>query len=190
MKTRTIIFTVFATVILSASAQVDYSSYLNKALEKLEAGDCESARKSYNVYKELSGKSALSVEELISDCNQNRTYRLGDVIDLSGKKYIVVYIRDNGKHGYAVCDMGWDYMKRENISRKDIPTLPELKQIYANRDAVRMYDIYWTSTIFVSEKTKESSEHYYYMDFSTGSVNERYFLSNRDVAKVLFIHRF
>ena len=188
MKTKTIIFALLTAISVSLSAQSDYSSYLNKALEKLEAGDCEAGRRFYNVYKELSGKSVLSVEELISDCSRSAGYKLGDIITVGDKKYTVVYIRDNGQHGYAILDMGWTTMKSENVSRKDVPTLSELKQIYNNRDAVRMYDIYWTCT--KSDTKKESDSYYVCMDFSTGTTKDGYRTGSADFAKVLLIHRF
>lgn len=187
MRTKAIIFALLTAISVSLSAQSDYSSYLNKALEKLEAGDCEAGRRFYNVYKELSGKSMLSVEELISDCSRSAGYKLGDIIEVNNEKYIVVYIRDNGQHGYAVLDKGWDTMKSDNVTRKDVPTLPELKQIYNNRDAVRMYDIYWTCT---EPTSKKNANYYIYMDFSTGATNEAYRTSSVNIAKVLYIHRF
>ncbi len=186
MRTKAIIFVVLIAISASSSAQSDYSSYLNKALEKLEAGDCEAGRRFYNVYKELSGKSVLSVEELISDCSRSAGYKLGDIITVGDEKYTVVYIRDNGQHGYAVLDKGWIGMQWTDISKKSVPTLQEMKQIYSNRDAVRMYDIYWTCT---QDETSRYSTNYTYMDFSTGITKSAYY-SNENEAKVILIHRF
>ncbi|MCR4665223.1 MAG: hypothetical protein K5660_07645 [Paludibacteraceae bacterium] len=82
MKTRDIIFALFALITFSANAQYDYSSYLHKAMEKLEQGDCQAAQKFYDVYKELSGQSVSSLEVLIADCgeSQDKTYNIGDQI--------------------------------------------------------------------------------------------------------------
>lgn len=77
MKNKLFLLAFFCMCVFGVNAQSDYSSYLNKALEKLEAGDCEAGRRFYNVYKELSGKSVLSVEELISDCSRSAGYKLG-----------------------------------------------------------------------------------------------------------------
>ena len=46
----------------------DYSEYLDLAMEKLKAKDCDAAQKYYNVYKDLSKQSLPSVEVLIEDC--------------------------------------------------------------------------------------------------------------------------
>lgn len=186
MNTKTIIFALLTVMTFSASAQSDYSSYLNKALEKLEAGDCEAGRKFYNVYKELSGKSVLSVEELISDCSRSAGYKLGDIITVGDVKYIVVYIRDNGQHGYAVFDKGWIGLDWTDITKKSVPTLQEMKQIYANRDAVRMYDIYWTCTV---DETANLSDYLTCMDFSTG-ITKSFYYTSKYKAKVILIHRF
>lgn len=48
----------------------EHSKFLNMAMEKLEAGDCESAQKYYDIYKELSGESKSSVQTLIDDCKK------------------------------------------------------------------------------------------------------------------------
>lgn len=185
MITKLSLLAIFALFVFNVSAQSDYSSYLNKAMEKLELGDCTTARKFYNVYKELSGKSVLSVEELISDCSRVSGYKLGDTITVDDRKYTVVYIRDNGQHGYAVLDKGWTTMYRENVTRKDVPTLYELKQIYNNRDVVRMYDIYWTCT-----ESDKKSGYYVCMDFSTGTTKDGERTGSANFAKVLLIHRF
>lgn len=186
MITKLSLLAIFALFVFNVSAQSDYSSYLNKALEKLEAGDCEAGRKFYNVYKELSGKSVLSVEELISDCSRSAGYKLGDIITVGDVKYIVVYIRDNGQHGYAVFDKGWIGLVWTDITKKSVPTLQEMKQIYANRDAVRMYDIYWTCTV---DETANRSDYLTCMDFSTGITKSFYYTDNNK-AKVILIHRF
>ena len=55
---KTLLLMILVLVGGSISAQSDYSNYLNKALEKLEAGECESAQRFYNIYKELSGSQS------------------------------------------------------------------------------------------------------------------------------------
>ena len=57
MKKRTLLFVICALFTYVVNAQSDYSSYLNKAMAALEEGNCESAKKLYNVYKDLSGDS-------------------------------------------------------------------------------------------------------------------------------------
>ena len=142
-----IFIVMFATFALIANAQSDYSNYLNKALEKLEAGDCEAAQNFYNVYKELSGKSASSVEVLLKDCNREKNYSVGDKIMVGDSTYTVAYIRDGGKHGLAILNRGWQsIIDTDYVARMSIPTLEELQLIYENRDLLSLYDIYWTCT--------------------------------------------
>ena len=152
MKTKSIFFVLFAALIFTASAQSDYSSYLNKAMEKLETGDCEAAQKYYNVYQELSGETKSSVQVLIDDCtksrNKEQTYVIGDEMHVKDTTYIVAYIRDGGKHGFAILNLGWKrlYLYTDNILRQEVPTLDELKLIYQNRDVLRIYENYCSAT--------------------------------------------
>ena len=172
------------------SSSDKYAFYLDKALEKLEAGDCEDAQKSYDVYKELTGDKKPSVEVLIAECiaNPEKTYKLGDQISVDGKDYTVAYIRDNGKHGLAVYNTGWHSISESDRAMKTIPTFNELELIYNNRDEVRLFDIYWSC----SRTSSFSDDHGYYKykckDFSTGKVIN--VLSKYAKAVKLLIHRF
>lgn len=189
MKAKLLISVLLVMMAYAVYAQ-DYSSYLNKAMEKLEAGDCGGAQNLYNVYKELSGKSMSSVEVLLADCNQEKTVSVGDSITVGNVKYQVAYVRDGGKHGLAIRNMGWgafdeDYLKYQYVTQRGIPTLDEMRLIYANRDILRMYDIYWTCT-YCSKCT--ASGYYYVKNFSTEVENtENRYKPN---AVVLLIHRF
>lgn len=82
-------------------------------------------------------------------------------------------------------DEGWTTMSYDNVTRKDVPTLYELKQIFNNRDVVRMYNIYWTCT-----ESDKKSDYYVCMDFSTGITKDGYRRGSTEFAKVLLIHRF
>lgn len=53
---------------LGVSAQ-SASDYLSKAKARLSEGNCESAQRCYNVYKNLSGETDASVEAQIRMCN-------------------------------------------------------------------------------------------------------------------------
>ena len=149
MKAKLLISVLLVMMACAVYAQ-DYSSYLNKAMEKLEAGDCRGAQNLYNVYKELSGKSMSSVEVLIADCNRSseKTYSVGDTMHVGKEVYEVAFVRDGGRHGFAICNLGWGYLSsyKNNISRQEIPTLDELKIIYQSRDILRMYNKYWSRT--------------------------------------------
>lgn len=190
MKTKTLLFTFFAMVTFTMSAQTDYSSYLNKAMEKLEAGDCVGAQKMYNVYKDLTGKSMPSVESLLEDCKQEKTVSVGDSIQVGNMEYQVAYVRDGGKHGLAIANRNWNsiyhYGYQTSITRKGVPTLEELRLIYANRDIIRLYDIYWSCTSCDSKGSGDP--HFIIKDFSTGS--EKCVNYGSNVAVILLVHRF
>lgn len=109
--------------------QSDYSEYINKAIEKLEAGDCVAAQKFYNMYKELSGQTSSNLEKRLIDClkEDKQTYHIGDIMPmtyhqnvkftyLSGKeenkefknqyKGRIAFLEDGGEHGFAVYYIG------------------------------------------------------------------------------------
>lgn len=184
-------FALLLIVTISLQAQSDPSTYLDKAMEKLEAGDCNGALKWYNVYKELAGVRKTSVEALIDDCANppEIIYKLGDQIRVGEDSYTVAYIRDGGKHGLAVSNKGWASTTASNTSmqryiiQKGIPTFDELKLLYQNRDSVRMYDVYWSCT-----QDNGNSSKYKTMDFSTGVVDSKY--GYQPNAVILLIHRF
>lgn len=83
-------------------------------------------------------------------------------------------------------------MSEREIYKKQIPTLNELKQIYNNKDALRLYDKYWSCTNNPSYDNGILVYTMYYMytmDFSTaGTIGTYYF--NSDGCVKLLIHRF
>lgn len=90
MKTKfyLAVFSLFCA--LNLVAQTDYSSYLDGAMKKLGAGDCESAQKLYDVYVDLSGDPKPSVQTLINDCNaekQRKEEQKKSKIDLMNNSY-------------------------------------------------------------------------------------------------------
>lgn len=171
MKAKIIIFVAFAAVALSASAQSDYSSYLNQAMAKLEAGDCEAAQKLYNVYKDLSGESKPSVQVLIDDCSQkkeDKIYKINDKIQINSLTYKVIYIEDKGKHGFAVCDYGSGPITDEMITGRKLPTRSEMKIIYKNRHKIKLIDgYYWTIDEY--DKGQNYYLSFYYNDWKYAS---------------------
>ena len=79
MKTK-LLFAFCVLFVCHLAAQSDYSFYLNQAKEKIEEGNCESAQKWYNVYKELTGKSSDFFEKLfIKDCHHDYTENAWDI---------------------------------------------------------------------------------------------------------------
>lgn len=131
MKTKLVFLSILIFNVTCVCAQNDYSNYLNRAMEKLESGDCESAQKFYNVYKDLSGETKKSVETLIADCSkkivgQKSSYRINDKLEINGKLYRVAHIEDKGKHGFAIYDMGAGPITKEMINARQLPTTSEM----------------------------------------------------------------
>ena len=184
MKRIILLFSILTFMVYVSAQTEDYSKYLNNALVKLESGDCDAARKYYNVYKELVGKSVASVEVLLDECGGEKTYKVGEYIQVGGEKYQVAYVRDEGKHGLAVLDKGWTSISMGCIERKIIPTWGELKQIYANRDVLGLFDIYWSTNNRSFNYERQCKA----MDFSTGK--ECWIKCKNNKAKELVIHRF
>ena len=161
MKTKIVLFAIFATVAFNVNAQTDYSNYLKKAMDKLESGDCESAQKFYNVYKDLSGESKPSVQILINDCmkkaDEGKVYKINDKIERGGKIYKVVHTEDKGTHGFAVCDMGSGPITDNMIANRQLPTRSEMKIIIRNRHKINLTSgKYWTMD--------KSRDRFYYWD--------------------------
>lgn len=191
MKKQIILVALLVLLAFNLKAQVPDPTYLNKALQQLESKNCDAAQMYYNAYKELTGDSKPSVQALIDECfgNPDKTYKLGYQITVEEITYTVAYVRDGGKHGFAIYNKGWNAItsngeeKQMYIVQKGIPTFDELKLLYQNRDAVRLYDIYWSC----SEDT-ENSYKCKTLDFSTGVSDGKY--SYQKNAVVLLIHRF
>lgn len=162
-----------------AWAQSDYSSYLNDALEMLKSGNCESAQKFYNVYKELSGDEKPSVQILIDDCQKgdSKSYAIGDKIIRDGLIYKVAYVEDGGKHGFAVCENGSG--KKPENSR--IPTWAEYKLIKENNKILKLCGKYWST-----RRGFYSNEHFV---FGLGGRPSGYY-SDSDIFDILLIYRF
>lgn len=185
MKAKLYLLAFFCACVLDMNAQSNYSSYLNKALEKLEIGDCESAQKFYNVYKDLSGDEKTSVQVIIDDClqklNSEKVYAINDKIQVNSLTYKVIYIEDEGKHGFAVCDYGSGPIKDDMISARRLPTRSEMKIIYQNRRKIKLTDgYYWTIDEYDDGRN-------YYLSFYSDSWN---YASRTDSYGLLLIYRF
>ena len=73
MKKVSIVGFILVSIAFNVNAQTDDSTYLNKTIERLEAGDCQGAQRFYNVYKELSNRSVKYLEKSIDECfNQQK----------------------------------------------------------------------------------------------------------------------
>lgn len=187
MKTRKLAFVLFTLLAFNLNAQSDYASYLSKAMEKLNVGDCESAQKFYNVYKDLSGKSKPSVQVLIDDCMQENKYRIGGKIVVDGEEYTIAHLVGNKSHGFAIRDIGVISLcvpnTLEYLRKKMIPSLDEMKIIYSNNDNIGLTGKYWTSSVYgYGDYT-----YYYLLDFLTG---KEYYAHQQTHYGVLLIHRF
>ena len=196
MKTKSIFFVLFAALIFTASAQSDYSSYLNKAMEELETGDCESAQKYYNVYKELSEKSKPSVQVLIDDCvkEKNKKYVIGQKILVEGKTYIIAFLNESGEHGFAIYDAGIDDIyyphSDERVAEQKIPSWDELNIIYKNNALIGLTGVYWSRTASKKYVLQEGSAYHEILmalDFITGKATHS---DCRNKKGILLLHRF
>lgn len=189
MKTKTILLALFFTVPFCMYAQSyapsDYSNYLNKAMSKLEEGDCATAQKFYNVYKDLSGKAVSSIEILLADCRNDttKTYAVGDVMMVNNEVYKVAYIQQGGKHGFAVREIGAGPLKPEYRHQQKIPSWSEFLLIKQNNSVLKLDGQYWT------QRTHFSNDSTAYECFGLGSYGN-YWYRQADRRDILFIHRF
>lgn len=168
------------------NAQTDYSEYLNKAMEKLEAGDCDAAQRYYNVYRELTEKSVNSVEVLLADCKKE--LHLGDVIDVNGEQYIIAYLMENKLHGFAIRDVGVHSLANKQtlgyLENKMIPSLEEMQIIYKNNGSIGLTGSYWTRSVY---GVSNGWDALYLQDFISGKV---YYSSQTNKNGILLLHRF
>ena len=187
MKTKTLLFAFFAAVAFNLNAQdgnvqKDYSHYLDKAMEKLDNGDCSAAQKLYNVYKELSKDPILSFEDLIEDCRSNDTvtkYAVGDKIKIKKDIYTVVHVEDGGKHGFAVCEYGSGTFDEKWNSDRLIPTSTEFSIMIENK--IKLHGRYWSTNVSSSGKDVWC---YGFGEFEGEWINKN------ETSGILFIYRF
>lgn len=187
MKFYFLFFTLFLLPVFSNAQNDNCDKYLQWALDCCHNGEYDQAKQWYEVYKELGCAPQKSIENLLAQDPKDKTYLVGETIRVDTVAYTVAYIRDGGKHGLAISNAGWGrpYTQQERevyITRKGIPTLEELKLIYANRDVVRLYDIYWTCT-----KGRANGE-YIIKDFSTGEESSCDYSDKNAI--ILLIYRF
>ena len=180
------------------NTQLDYSQYINKAIEMLEAGDCATAQIFYNIYKDLSGKSIPSVEAMMNDCKNY--LHIGDTINVQGKKYTVAYL-SNKKHGFAIRDIGVYSLSRFDmryyLREQMIPTSAEMDTIYINNKHIGLTGRYWTSDRtgryrIYNNDSSYKCYYYYYFDFLIGKFSDRDDENNFEDNNygVLLLHRF
>ena len=195
MKTKSFFLALFAITSLCLNAQSDYSNYLNKAMSEIEEGDCASAQKFYNVYKELTERQVASIEVLIKDCEEANKYQIGQKLLVDGKEYTIAYLTENKLHGFAILDIGteaitYPYHDTRMKSQK-IPSLDELNLIYENNAKIGLTGQYWSRT--KSDKytfTGEGAGYYCYLivkDFITGKTIHS---DCRNTYGVLLLYRF
>lgn len=173
MKKTLIVLLIISVFALYGYAQSDYSDYLNKAMEKVEVGDCDAAQRFYNVYKELTGNTSSWVEKAIKDCEDKskpKTYNIGDdaedFIGYSGFK--IAYLDASGKHGFAI---KFDEYTSFTYDNDIYPSIDELKLMYRNRHSLGLNGEYWSST--KDDKKKYTFDHYYTFDYSSGEMRSR-----------------
>ena len=174
MKTRFPLLAFFSLFAFYVNAQSDYSSYLNKAMEKLEVGDCDDAQKWYNVYKELSGESKPSVQVLIDDCKNAKVkkYSIGEELKQHGCSFKVAYLDSSNEHGFAIYERTSSSKFLTNSDKfyydAHLITLSELSKIIPNRHLLGLRGSYWTATVAKSSNNDKETK-YYVKNVETGN---------------------
>lgn len=151
MKRTSLIIAILSIIAFCGNAQ-NHTDYLNKAVEQVEAGNCDAAQMFYDVYKELTGNNSSWLEKAIKDCVEKtkpKTYNIGDdAEDIVGKHgYKIAYLDASGKHGFAVCEMGSGPMKEEYVDNHLIPTWSEFNMINNNNNILKLDGQYWTTKV-------------------------------------------
>ena len=72
IKTKLLLFALFATIVIGAYAQSDPNTYLDNAWKLLEAKDCEGAQRNYDIYKKLTGNTVSYLQSGINNCKNNK----------------------------------------------------------------------------------------------------------------------
>ena len=187
MNRKLFLFVLFANIAFEVNAQSAPQVYLDKAVNKLEAGDCDAAQKFYNIYKELSGNPIPSVEAMINDCKN--ILHIGDIMEVNGGKYTIAYLTENKKHGFAIKDIGVNSLDipqtRGYLKEQKIPSLDEMRIIYQNNANIGLSGCYWTRSYPWTIHGK--CTRYYVLNFITG---KDYYLSKDKINGILLIHRF
>ena len=188
MVSRLLLFVLFANIAFEANAQSNPQVYLDKAINKLETGDCAAAQSFYNIYKELSGKSIPSVEAMINDCKN--ILHIGDTINVHGEKYTVAFLTSNKKHGFAIRDIGVHSIDNPNtlkyLSEQMIPTSAEMDTIYNKNKHIGLTGRYWSSSAD-SYVGSGPWKYLFLKDFLTGKTIVS---DQRNKNRILLIHRF
>ena len=124
----------------------DYSEYLDLAMEKLKAKDCDAAQKYYNVYKELTGKSVLSVEVLIEDC-KSASANAPKQIQINYQDYEVLPGDLDGDYGGQDGNKACDELTAFGKSDWHLPTHSELDALYNHKNEIGGFkDAYYESS--------------------------------------------
>lgn len=188
MKTKLFVVVVFIMMAHISSAQSDdYQNYLNKALSSLENGNCDAAKKWYNVYKELTGETVSSVEVLIQDCKPTssaKKYAINDKIEIDGFLYRVAYIEDDGTHGFAIYDLGAGPIPQDLANARKLPTRSEMALLAVNAEKVMLDKELWYWTL---DKAASNGSKYYSYKLS----NKQTYADTKSTTNgVLLIYRF
>lgn len=184
----------------SANAQTDdYSSYLTRAWECLDSGNCDAAQRNYNVYKEMTGNSNPSLENAINNCQNppqlpvKKTYNVGDnAKDIVGTDdYIIAYLDSSGEHGFAI-RKGTGKYESTWYASSSAPSISELRLLYNNRYVLNLTGEYWSSTMVDGSGSAFTMPKYYTYNFSTGETKKRRepLFSDKPLYKNLSIKRF
>lgn len=200
----------FVALCIAAQTNDDYSWYLNKAKEQLGKGECDKAERNYNHYKALAHDSLPSLERQIQEClrvqaqasqkvdteivfvpvqapaaeskpkSKENTYKVGQSIVINNITYVVAFVKEDGKHGFAISNQGRGRLTQKMIDERKVPSLEELIQMAQNKDELCLYERCWSYS-------RSSSDRYYSYDFAS---KEKVVRDKSDKNTILLIYRF
>ena len=168
-----------------AVAQSNYSEYLDLAMEKLKAQDCDAAQKYYNVYKELAGKSVSSMEVLIEDCKAALANGPKQ-IQINYQNYEVLPGDLEGTYTWSDANSACANLTAFGKSDWYLPTKDELAGLYKQKNEIGGFADYhyWSSTEYISKFV--SSNNSWYLSFRDGY---QYFHDNGNYSLVRCVRK-
>ncbi|MBQ7210722.1 MAG: FHA domain-containing protein [Paludibacteraceae bacterium] len=183
--------------------QIDALKEQKKQLDK-ERANTKSAedkakdaiQKSEDIQKQIDALvdklNELQAEPQPKDAQNNSKIKIGDVIKVDGKDYIVANVNDSGEHGFAIYDAGVGALPYSYIENKKIPSIDEFMIVFKNKSSLKYFSgSYWSSKV-------RTMSYFNGSNFETMYVAQTVNLENGDISEanitrnygILLIHRF